>query len=297
MLIWLKNNKLVFLLLLVLSYFVYTNYFNRQYLENSYQSLSYDSVESLPSMMKAGSAVNSRLLMPAGYEGVAADVPLEDRLLIQESNMSLLVSDVRQTGDRIVKYAEENGGFMVNSSYNRPDESAFGTITVRIPTEKLNAALSYFRDLSVKVTNENLQGTDVTEQYIDIEARLATLNKTKAKYEEILNSATRVQDILEVTQQLTYIQEQIDYLIGQQKALESNASLTKITVYLSTDELSLPYTPDNKFRADVIFKLAVRSLVTTFYGLGEKLIWVAVYSVIWVPVILIGLFLKRFFKK
>jgi hypothetical protein len=182
-------------------------------------------------------------------------------------------------------------------SYNRPTESPFAAITIRIPTAKLDDALNYIRSLSIKVTSENLVGTDVTDEYVDIEASLATLGKTKEKFEEILEKVITVTDILTVQRELISLQQQIDALIGQKKSIENNAKLTKITVYLSTDELALPYAPDKAFRPNVIFKLAVRSLLNTFRAGAETGIWIGVYSVIWAPIILGFIAYKKLRKK
>jgi len=68
-------------------------------------------------------------------------------------------------------------------------------------------------------------------------------------------------------------------------------------VYLSTDEIALPYQPDDNFRLGVIFKLAVRSLMTTLrFGLSS-LIWIAVYGVVWIPVLVIMVILLRRLNK
>ena len=78
--------------------------------------------------------------------------------------------------------------------------------------------------------------------------------------------------------------------------MKKEVEMAKITVYLSTDELSLPYTPDTKFRPQVIFKLAVRSLMNTLRVVGEALIWAGVYSAIWIPGVVIYLLYRRFKK-
>lgn len=297
---WVKRNRLLSVLLLLVGYYIYKTYFGSFMMLGVRQNMGYSPdyaiTESSQAYGSAGMggdaflAEKSMMPSPAFYEGVSDSA---NRLVIQNSNLSLLVEDVRQSGEKIIDFAKSKGGFMVDSSYNRPEESAFGTITVRVPTTELDSTLSFLRTLAVKVTNENIQGTDVTEQYVDIDERLATLTKTKVKFEQIMDSATEVQDIIQVQQQLIYIQEQIDSLVGQKDALEKNASLTRVTVYLSTDELALPYTPDEKFRPNVVFKLAVRGLLTTFQGIGENAIWIAVYSVIWIPVLAVLYFVTR----
>jgi hypothetical protein len=218
-------------------------------------------------------------------------------MVVKNSNLSLLIKDVRQQADTALAYAKRIGGYMVDSSYSRPTESPYATLTVRIPTDKLDEALAYFRSLAIKVTGENLVGEDVTDQYTDTTARIATEEKTKAIYEALLNKATTVSDISSIQEKIIYTQEQIDALKGDQKALEQNAAMTKVTLYLSTDELALPYTPDTAFRPTVIFKQAVRSLLNSLRIGGNALIWIGVYSVIWVPAIVIFIGYKRWRKR
>jgi len=143
----------------------------------------------------------------------------------------------------VLDHAKSVGGFIVNVVYNRPTESPFATITVRVPSNKLDQVLAYYRSLAIKVTNENLVGTDVTEQYVNINSRLATLNKTKAIFDELLGKTESIDQILRVQREIINLQTQIDSLIGQQKALEENAAFARLTINLSTDKLSLPYTP------------------------------------------------------
>jgi Domain of unknown function (DUF4349) len=242
------------------------------------------------------------LAPPSGFSELADTTTTvtntsQARMVISTSNLSLLVKDVKDAGDKVLNFANEKGGYMVATSYNRPTESPFATITVRIPSGKFDEALNYFRSLAIKVSNENLQGRDVTDQYVNIEERLSTLTKTKTRLQSIMEMTNDVTEIIKVQKEIINLQSQIDSLVGQQKALEQEVAMTKITVYLSTDELSLPYTPDTKFRPQVIFKLAVRSLLNSLRSIGELLIWVTVYGVIWVPAIIIYKLIKRWRNK
>jgi hypothetical protein len=288
MLTWIKTHKLSTVLLVIVG-FAGLNVFTSALGLGSTTNLSMPTLREYGS--SRGGVIDSRIGAPSGigypqppqpYEPISQS---ENRVVVQSSDLSLLVKDVRATGDQIIDHAKNVGGFMVTTSYNSPDESPFAQITVRVPTEELDDSLKYFRSLAVKVTSENLVGTDVTEQYEDLDTRLATLRATKAKFDEILSRAVTVQEILEVQRELINLQQQIDFTLGQKMALSDNAKLTKITVYLSSDELSLPYVPDTSFRPNLIFKQAVRSLVGSLRGAGSALIWIAVYSVIWVPLV------------
>ncbi len=216
-----------------------------------------------------------------------------DRMVITETTMSVVVKDVSEAIKAVQQKAESLGGYMVNSHLSKPEEAASGTITVRVPEEKLTEALEAFRRVGLRVVDENVSGRDVTDQYVDLEARLATLNKTKAKFEEILDRATQIQDLLNVQRELINLQSQIDSIKGQQQYLSQSAKLAKVTVYLSTDEFSLPYSPAQSWRPNVIFKLAVRSLVGTLRGTGTALIWLGVYAVVWAPILVVIWILKK----
>lgn len=276
---WVKTHKLIVLLLLIIAYLFLKDRVLLFPQRSIFPSAKTDYYRDASS--STGTSVEE-LPLPQSLDTF---LDTTNRIITKTSDMSLLVKDVRTTGNQIISYAQQSGGFMVFTSYNSPTESPFATITVRVPTDKLDEALDFIRSLAIKVTSENLVGKDVTKDYVDIESTLATLRKTQAKFEEILEKAVSVQDILNVQRELISLQQQIDALIGQKQAIENNARLTKITVYLSTDELALPYAPDKAFRPNVTFKLAVRSLISTLQSAADATIWIGVYFVILVPIV------------
>lgn len=216
-----------------------------------------------------------------------------NRIVIQDTSLSLQVDDVDKKIKEINNVVSELGGFLINSNLSKPDGVGSGSISVRVPESKRAEAMELFKGMAVKVVSENISGTDVTDQYTDLQAQLEVLQKTKVKFEDILNSAVRVEDLMNVQQQLISIQQQIDSVKGQQKYFEQSAKLSKITIYLSTDDLALPYAPTNEWRPAVVFKDAVRSLLLSLRSLGNILIWAVVFSPVWVTAI----FVVRFAKK
>lgn len=288
---WIKRNKLSFLLLLVVVYLVVKQSSGvRPLSQPAMLSIGGAGEESVA--LKSAPSVSS--LLPSRNYTPTTET---DRLVVQESNLSLVVKNVRESSDKATDWAKSVGGYMVSSSLSQPEEAPYAYVVLRIPAKDLKPAIEYFRSLAIKVSSENLLGTDVTDEYIDIDSRLDTLNKTKAKFEEILSKATAVQDILTVQRELINLQDQIDSLKGRQQYLEKTAELAKISLHLSTDEFSLPYAPSQPFRPEAIFKQAVRSLVGTLRGGAKLLIWVGVYSPIWLLILGIIWFFKHRKKK
>ena len=298
---WIKANKLSALLLLIVGYFLFGSLI-RNFLGVPTLFSNIDLMEgvskSIPSAgigggggLNLGAPFMAERSMPSYDYAPAPDV--SDRMVIEESHLSLQVKNVRETTEKITSYAQSIGGYMVNTNLSNPGEAPAGNITIRVPQTRMGEALSYLRGLSVKVVYENISGRDVTDQYVDIDARLSTLNRTKAKFETIFNDAAEISDILNIQRELINVQSQIDSLKGQQNYLEKSAQMAKMTVSLSTDEFSLPYAPSETFRPEVIFKTAVRSLVSSLRKAATLIIWVLVYSVIWVPVLLLYIYWKK----
>lgn len=283
---WIKKNLLTLILALVVVFLLVRNL----RVQPLPQTVSFSGLDSSVALKSAAVGRGGAEVMPL-YE--APPTTTQNRMVVQESNMSLVVKDVRDSVDKLTEKAKAVGGYMISSSLSQPEEAPFATVSLRIPAKDLKTTLDYFRSLSIKVSSENLTGYDVTDQYTDIEARLATLNQTKAKFEEILRSAVKIQDILEVQRQIISLQDQIDSLKGQQLYLEKTAELSRVTLYLSTDEFALPYAPATPFKPANIFKLAVRSLVSVLRFFVKALIWILVFSVVWLPVLLVIYFVRK----
>lgn len=230
--------------------------------------------------------------MMVGRKSVAfSNTP--DRLVSKETSLSLAVKDVRKTLESAMAITTSLGGYMIDSSVSTPEEGDSATLSLRVPSDKLMHAMSSFRGLSVKVVSEYQSGTDVTDQYSDLDEQLRILSATKTKFENILNKATLVSDMLEVQRELLSLQQQIDSIKGQQKYLDGTTSYSRITIYLSTDELALPYAPSNSFRPALVWKEAVRSLYVHARSIATYAIWAVVYS----PVILVAVFALWTVKK
>lgn len=291
---WVKRNKLTCFLLLVVAILVLKSFSSSQ---PRYSSSLIGDVSN-PKMLSQ-SAPSFGIAMPRG--GVGADFyspsaptpEVTNRMVVSDSELSLLVKNVNDSLAKIKAQTVLLGGYMVESNLSRPDDAPTGQITLRIPSTKLDEGLVFFRSLSLKVVSENLHGTDVTDQFVDNDARLAVLIQNKARFTEIMNRAVNVDEILRVQQEIFNLQSQIDAIKGQQNYLLKTSETAKVSVYLSTDELALPYTPNEPWRPDVVLKRAVRSLLTTAQSIGSLLIWVVVYSVIWAPVLGVVIVIRR----
>lgn len=289
---WVKNNKLASFLILVLTIVLLrsTAIIPRPYQVMNDSAIDYGYAPSSGLGTMSVQAPQKSRMESAEY---SAGAPAQDRMVVTDTWLSMKVEDVAQTLKDIHQLATENQGFMVSSHLDTPEESASGSISVRVQTSQLSNFLEQVKRLGIRVVSENVSGRDITDQYTNIEERLRLLTSTKTRFEQMLADATQVSDMLEVQRELLNLQTQIDQLEGRKRYLEESADYSLVTVYVATDELALPYVPAQRWSAQVIFRQAVRSLVTTGRGLASLAIWAGVYSPIWLTALGILLVVKK----
>uniref|UniRef100_A0A7C4XI39 DUF4349 domain-containing protein n=1 Tax=candidate division WWE3 bacterium TaxID=2053526 RepID=A0A7C4XI39_UNCKA len=295
---WIKSNKVPAILIVVLGFLAFgTPKYRPIPLTNSLNM--YSKMGGAPTE-QADFSISSDFIgrgrMPSPAYDSAPRMEVTNRKVVTNSYLSLLVKNVRAAIDSVSNQTQRLEGYVVNSSVSSPEGLSNGDITVRVPSKNMDKMLEYLRGSAVKVVTENISGTDITDQYMDAEERLKTLQTTKTKYEEILNSTTDVEQILIINDRIINIQDQIDNIKGQLRYMSETSQSTLITVYLSTDELELPFALEERWDTKLVFKYAVRSLVANARDLAGAVIWLAVYSVIWVPLLIIVWAAKKYWK-
>jgi len=94
--------------------------------------------------------------------------------------------------------------------------------------------LNEIRSQGTSVIQEKATGQDVTEEYIDLEARIRTQKALELQFLEIMKQANKVADALEVQRQIADVRTEIEKLEGRKRFLENRATLSTITVNLQT---------------------------------------------------------------
>ncbi len=295
---WIKSNKLTSVLILAvfLLLFYPSGGEFRSSIDNysEYKTESLDMVSESAPLGRGGMGFSSNLPIPSPSATPHPEV--EERMKVKNASISLHVKDVKESVTTITKYVEQIGGYVVTQEVNTPQESSTGYMSVRVPSDKLAATLEYFGEKAVRVVQEKITGRDITDEYVDTQARLAILEKTKTIFEEILDEAIEFDDILRANREILSIQSQIEYIEGRLLYMEKTSETSLITISMSTDELELGYAPSDAWRPKVVLKKAARSLVADARGFGEVVIWIGVYSILWVPALVTVLIVKKVLK-
>ena len=108
------------------------------------------------------------------------------------------------------------------------------TLVVRVPETQFGSALDQIGSTGSRVIQEKTTGQDVTEEFIDLEARLKTQKALELQFLEIMKQANKVPDALEVQRQIAEVRTEIEKLEGRKRFLENRASLSTISVSLQS---------------------------------------------------------------
>ena len=229
-----------------------------------------------------------------------------DRLVIKTADLSIVVAAPEERMQEIAAMAERMGGFVVSSSIYQTylgdgSEAPAAYITVRVPGELFQQALDEIRAGAFDVPTDNQYGQDVTAEYTDLQSRLRNLESAEDMLRQIMEEATRTEDVLNAFNQLNSITEQVEVLKGQIKYYEESAALSAISVELIAQESAQPIQVD-PWDLSTVAKQAVEALIRALQGIAEAVVWVALYVVpvilvVALPVVLIGLGLRAWLAK
>ncbi len=210
-----------------------------------------------------------------------------ERLIIRIGDLSLVVTDTEEAMAAITQMAESNRGWVVSSSlYQYTGNAKTGVIVIRIPADGFNSAFTAIKALALEVTSESTNGQDVTEEYVDLEARLGNLEATAARVRGFLADADKVEDALAVNQELSRLEGEIEAIKGRMQYLGQSAAFSTITVNLTPDELAQPIEVAG-WRPEGVARDAVESLIQIIQALATLVIWLAI---VLIPVgLLLGL--------
>ena len=129
----------------------------------------------------------------------------EERMIVRNGDISLVVEDVIKSRDEIARIAIRLGGFVVSSSISGEEQDRRGVISIRVPDDEFERTLAELRGLAVRVTSESTISRDITEEYVDLQARLNNAEATEGQYLALLDKATDVEDILRIYDSLSRV--------------------------------------------------------------------------------------------
>jgi hypothetical protein len=216
--------------------------------------------------------------------------PIE-RLVIRNGSISMVVKDTRAAQQSIQQMVAEmavEGAFVVSSEEQGGIEggSPYITMAIRVPATRFDEVMDRLAKMAVDVRNRNESGQDVTEEYVDLQARLESLETARQRLLKIMEDARTTDELLKAEGQLTQREAEIESIKGRVQYLTQSARLSSIHIELQPYILSQPVV-GARWRPAETVRGAFEALVDSLRSFGDFLIFFGIAILPWL--LLIGL--------
>ena len=227
----------------------------------------------------------------------AVQQPAAPRLIVRNADLTIVISNTQAQIEILGQIATEFKGYVVSVNTSKVGSDVQGSMTLRVDSAQLDAALQRIRNLAVEVQSENVRGDDVTAEYVDLESQLKNLEAAETQLQELLKRAEKTEDVMTIFTQLTQIRGQIEQVKGRMKFLSQSAALATINLTLIPDRAAQPVEIVG-WRPSGVAKQALESLVESVQGLADFAIWfviavLPVLVIIAIPFVLLFMFIRR----
>ncbi|MCC6865271.1 MAG: DUF4349 domain-containing protein [Ignavibacteria bacterium] len=206
---------------------------NKNYKTDAPTSTDYDrQVKGNDNETSGENKTNDGILKQINYQQpIENTAPQDKRMIIRTGTMSIENDNFDETEVKAKEIAKNMGGYITNSTaqVNQSGKKQ-GTLTIRVQADKYDALLAELAKTG-KVMNQNITGRDVTEEYVDAEARLKTQRELEARLLQLLAEKTaNLTAVVEVEQKLASVRENIEKTEGRMRMLKDQASYSTITL-------------------------------------------------------------------
>lgn len=200
--------------------------------------------------------------------GAAADQGIAqiERKLIQRANLTIEVKNLEVSNKKVLELVQDVQGYISSSGDWISGKRQHSRVQIRVPADQFYSIMDELEELGV-ITSRNISGDDVTEEYIDLSSRIKNLNLQEERYRQLLQQATKVEDILSIERELERVRSTLESLQGRLQYLDNQVNLSTIDLNLSEPE---PITP-TEWGIMKALRQALREVMNSFYNMVIRL--------------------------
>lgn len=171
-------------------------------------------------LLAANDVSTSKSVTTPAQPQTATDAPHSATMLVYTANLGMAVYQVEPGLDGVEKVARDLGGYLSS----RQDTS----VTVRVPRDVFDEAVRRIEKLG-DVTHRDIKAQDVTDEFVDVQARLKNAYSMRDRLTDLLGRAA-AKDALEIERELGRVTEEIERMEGRLKLLRDQIAFSTITV-------------------------------------------------------------------
>ncbi len=154
------------------------------------------------------------------------------RRVIRTGQLAIEVEKFEDAARRLLEIAEGAGGFVADSSYAEEDVIPRGTFVLRAPAGRFGEVVRKVETLGT-VQRRQINGQDVSEEFVDVEARVRNLERHEARLLAFMDRATKIPDLMAIEQEVARVRGEIERLTGRLRYLSNRVDLATVQVEVS----------------------------------------------------------------
>jgi uncharacterized protein DUF4349 len=226
-------------------------------------------------------AADSALTTP--QKGIPTVVVTGDRNLILTAKIDMRSKDPWVTSDRAQAIATGLGGDVLNLSQSGSGDSRSASLTIRVPSNRFGDALQQLKSLEGEVATSGVSAQDVTDQFVDLQARLTAKQAEEQRYLAILARANTIDEILKVDASLGNVRTQIEQLTAQINSIKNRTEFSTISMSISMISLLPGDTTSKVWDPVKTVGRALAALGAMMQVFADAVIWLIVFG--WLPLL------------
>ena len=227
------------------------------------------------------------------FQLAALQVSQPDRYLIKNATISVEAKDVRGAANKITAAVAGVKGYSSDMHESVDGLGALSiTLSVRIPFSSFAQSMSQIEMLG-KVLDKQVTAEDVTEEYVDSDAKVRNFKRTEERLLTHLTKTGKLSDTLLIEKELNRVRQEIEQIEGRLRFLSNRISFSTIQITLKETARPQALVPPESYSAGHTFSDAARSVVDFGRGLLNLGIWLAVWAIFWLPIVLLAAWLLR----
>ncbi|AZN40516.1 DUF4349 domain-containing protein [Paenibacillus albus] len=155
-----------------------------------------------------------------------------DRKIIYKANVNMEVDNYDKAQTSLRNLIHLSGGYLLKFADKKTTSELGGTYTVKVPASGFDSFITELEKMKHVSFESSAQGTDVTSEYVDMEARLKARKVVEARLLSFMEKATKTADLLEISKQLGDVQTEIERIKGRIQYLDNNVAYSTIDLRL-----------------------------------------------------------------
>ena len=224
---------------------------------------------------KTGDSVANGVPVPQAFDG--------NRSVILTANIAMRASDPWTVADRAQAVVAGLGGDVIGLNQSGSKDNQVASLTIRVPSDRFTDALRQLRALDGEVVSSTVDGKDVTDQFVDLKARLSAKQSEELRYNALLARAATIDEILKIDAALSNVRTQIEQLQGQVNSIATRTQFSTITMSITPAIAPIVTPSPTAWDPARTVTAALATLAVVLKGLADITIWILVFA--WIPLL------------